>query len=181
MAWPSKRLVRRVLGGAAALGLLIQLVPFGREHANPPVRQVAPWPDERTRALATRACFDCHSNLTHWAWYTSVAPISWAVQRDVYAAREKMNFTEWDRSQQIEKAPELVLSGEMPLPLFLLTHPEARLTQDERRLLAQGLEALAETEGGDRDDNRERDGGGSGRDGDGGRDGGGGGSGRSSP
>ncbi|HEV2124175.1 MAG TPA: heme-binding domain-containing protein, partial [Chloroflexota bacterium] len=73
--------------------------------------------------------------------------------RDVYAAREKLNFTEWDRSQQIEKAPELVISGEMPLQIFLLTHPEARLTPEERQALAQGLTVLAEIDdGGDEDD-----------------------------
>ena len=124
--------------------MLVQLVPYGREHANPPVREEPPWPDARTRALATRASFDCHSNRTHWAWYTHIAPVSWLVQRDVYWAREKMNVTEWDRSQQIEK----VLSGEMPLPLYLLAHPEARLTPEERQALAQGLSALAETDNG---------------------------------
>jgi len=140
--------LRRALLGVGAGAVLIQLLPFGREHANPPVRATPPWPDARTRTLATRSCFDCHSNQTRWAWYTFVAPVSWAVQRDVYRAREKLNFTEWDRSQQIEKAPEKVREGEMPLPQYLLAHPEARLTPAERAALAQGLAALAGTDGG---------------------------------
>jgi hypothetical protein len=36
---------------------------------------------------------------------------------------------------------EVVAEGEMPLPIFLLTHPEARLTSSERQSLSQGLNA----------------------------------------
>ena len=73
--------MRRRLGLAAgtaviALLLLIQLVPYGRNHANPPVRQEPAWDSPQTRELAVRACYDCHSNQTAWPWYTNVAPIS---------------------------------------------------------------------------------------------------------
>jgi uncharacterized membrane protein YgcG len=159
-----------MLLGVGAAFVLIQVLPFGREHANPPVRAVAPWPDGPTRTLVTRSCFDCHSNESHWAWYTFVAPVSWAVQRDVYRAREKLNFTDWERSQQIEKAPQKVRSGEMPLFQYLLAHPEARLSDAERETLARGLEALAGSEGRGGDG----DGGGRGRGGPGGSGGSGG-------
>jgi hypothetical protein len=56
--------------------LLIQLVPYGRAHANPPVVKEPAWDSPTTRALAKRACFDCHSNETVWPWYTNVAPVS---------------------------------------------------------------------------------------------------------
>ena len=42
---------------------LIQLVPYGRNHKNPPVVQEPNW-DAQTRAIAKKACFDCHSNET---------------------------------------------------------------------------------------------------------------------
>ena len=56
--------------------LAIQLVPYGRTHTNPPVTAEPAWDSPQTRALAVRACFDCHSNETVWPWYTSIAPIS---------------------------------------------------------------------------------------------------------
>ncbi len=49
-----------------------------------------------TRALAKRACFDCHSNETEWPWYSNVAPVSWLTQMDTLAGRSKMNFSEWN-------------------------------------------------------------------------------------
>ena len=35
--------------------MLLQLVPYGRDHTNPPVTQDAPWPNGRARELATAA------------------------------------------------------------------------------------------------------------------------------
>jgi hypothetical protein len=98
------------------------------------------WDARRTRALAVDACFDCHSNLTGWPWYTNVAPMSWLVQRDVDEGREVLNFTEWGRPQgEIDEIGEVVLEGEMPPVQYTLIHPGAKLSDTERRQLADGL------------------------------------------
>jgi len=47
-----------------ALFAAIQLVPYGRDHQNPPVVQEPQWGTPEARAIAQRACFDCHSNET---------------------------------------------------------------------------------------------------------------------
>jgi hypothetical protein len=52
--------------GLLTVAVLVQLVPYGRDHTNPPVTQDAPWPDGRARELATAACYDCHSNQNRW-------------------------------------------------------------------------------------------------------------------
>ena len=96
-----------VVRGLAALVLLllaVQLVPFGRDHANPPVTQEVRWDSTRTRELAVGACYDCHSNLTTWPWYSNVAPVSWLVYADVQGGREALNFSEWDKPQGEESS-----------------------------------------------------------------------------
>jgi mono/diheme cytochrome c family protein len=142
-----------ILAAIAAAGfLLIQLVPFGRAHDNPPVAAEPNWDSPQTRELAERACFDCHSNQTEWPWYASVAPISWLVQRDVNEGREHLNFTDWNQSHEEhgheghepEEVGETVLESEMPPAQYLLMHPEARLTDQERAALAAGLAATVE-------------------------------------
>ena len=65
-----------IILGVLCLGLVIQLLPYGRDHTNPPVVAEPLWDSPQTRALAKRACFDCHSNETIWPWYTNVAPVS---------------------------------------------------------------------------------------------------------
>ena len=39
--------------------VLIQLVPYGRNHTNPPVVKEPNWDSSQTRDLAQNACFDC--------------------------------------------------------------------------------------------------------------------------
>ncbi|MEZ4522143.1 MAG: heme-binding domain-containing protein [Thermomicrobiales bacterium] len=87
--------------GAGLLGLLlaIQLVPYGRDHSNPPVTQAVQWDSPRTAELWDRACADCHSNETDWPWYTNVAPVSWLIQDHVDEGRSKINTSEWDKPQ----------------------------------------------------------------------------------
>ena len=100
------------------------------------------WDGPETRALAVRACFDCHSNETRWPWYSHVAPASWLVQRDVDEGREALNFSEWQRTyKEAGESSETVNEGEMPLQTYVLMHPSARLSLAERRALAQGLTA----------------------------------------
>jgi mono/diheme cytochrome c family protein len=128
--------------GAAILAVLflaIQLVPYGRDHDNPPVAAEPAWDSPETRALTVAACFDCHSNETEWPWYTNVAPLSWLVQRDVEEGREELNFSEWNRRQEGEEAAETVREGSMPPWTYTLLHSEARLDDAQIDALAAGL------------------------------------------
>lgn len=123
--------------------VLIQLVPYGRDHTNPPVRQEPEWDSPETRETVQRACFDCHSNESTWPWYSHVAPVSWLVQRDVEEGREHLNFSEWDRPQDdAEEAAEVVRDEEMPPWFYLPAHPEADLSDQERATLAASLERM---------------------------------------
>jgi hypothetical protein len=129
------------IGGAVLLA--VQLVPYGRDHRNSPVRQEPEWSGLETRALVKRACFDCHSNETRWPWCSNVAPVSWIIQRDVNSGRSKLNFSEWDRAQkEADEAAKTVANGEMPPRSYLALHPEARLSSSEQVLLIQGLQAI---------------------------------------
>jgi mono/diheme cytochrome c family protein len=136
-------------GLAALLGglLVIQLVPYGRDHDNPPVVAEPSWDSAQTRELAVRACFDCHSNETVWPWYSNVAPMSWLVQRDIDEGREHLNYSEWNRPQEGEESAETVRENSMPPTSYLLTHPDARLTDAELAALADGLAATLGGEG----------------------------------
>ncbi|MEZ4642823.1 MAG: heme-binding domain-containing protein [Chloroflexota bacterium] len=127
--------------------VLIQLVPYGRAHENPSVVQEPNWDSPETRALVERACFDCHSNETEWPWYSNIAPVSWLVQHDVEEGRSKLNFSTWGQGRnEADEAVEVVQEGEMPMPVFLIMHPEARLSAAEKDALIRGLAA---TVGGD--------------------------------
>ena len=144
-----KKIILIVGIGAVALLILIQLVPFGRQHTNPPVIKEPNWDSQQPQELFQRACADCHSNNTNWLWYTNIAPFSWLIQRDVDEGRSRLNLSECgvvrpgreggEGGEGGEEAGEVIMRGEMPPTQYTLIHPEARLTTAERQALAQGL------------------------------------------
>lgn len=143
-----KHLVKRIIKIGLIVGIggfvLIQLVPYGRNHSNPPVLSEPNWDSPQTRELAQRACFDCHSNETVWPWYSNVAPISWLVQHDTDEGRQHLNFSTWNnggKGREPGEAIESIANGWMPPSVFLITHPEARLTAAEKQALMDGLRA----------------------------------------
>jgi hypothetical protein len=137
-----KKIVLGVLIGLIVGGILIQFLPYGHDHTNPPVTGEPQWNSQQTRDLATRACYDCHSNQTTWPWYSNIAPVSWLIQHDVEEGRSRLNFTEWNRPQrETEDAARQVQRGAMPPSYYGIMHPSANLTPDEKQALIQGLQA----------------------------------------
>lgn len=131
----------KILGVLIVTAIAIQFVPYGKDHTNPPVVGEPQWDSPRSRELFVRTCGNCHSNNTIWPWYSSVAPVSWLVQRDVDEAREHFNVSEWGVQQKNhgDEAAEELREGEMPPWIYLLGHKEAKLTAKEKEELIQGL------------------------------------------
>lgn len=131
----------KFLWGLVIVLVLIQFVPFGHSHTNPPTTKEPAWDSPQTASLFRRACYDCHSNQTTWPWYSKVAPVSWLVQRDVDGGRRHLNFSQWDQSQRHGKdVAREVKSGDMPLWFYLPMHSQARLSDAEKQELISGAE-----------------------------------------
>lgn len=134
--------ISRFIFAVLGLFVLIQIIPYGRNHTNPPVVSEPKWDSPQTKALAARVCLDCHSNESIWPWYSNIAPISWLVQHDVDEGRQRLNFSEWDQHrQETDEIYKLINNGEMPPSQFLFMHPEARLTESEKQALITGFRA----------------------------------------
>jgi len=127
---------RRLALAGVVLFTLAQLVPVQR--TNPPVGTPLDAPQSIERVLR-RSCFDCHSNETRWPWYARVAPSSWLVTGHVMKGRGDVNFSEWpvfDREKIANNFHDIakqVERGKMPLWSYLLLHPEARLSPEEKK------------------------------------------------
>ena len=139
--------VLKGIGILLVLCALIQLIPYGRNHTNPPGVSEFKWDNTQTQVLAQRACFDCHSNETVWPWYSNVAPISWLIQRDVDQGRRELNFSDWGnstRSQRIisrggSELSNVIMRNSMPPFYYTMIHPNAALNTVEKDQLIQGL------------------------------------------
>jgi len=129
---------------ALALAALSLIHPWGNLRsgfpAGSPTLGGSNVPDELRGVLAHK-CGDCHSNNTRWPLYSRVAPSSWLVEHDVHEGREHMNFSSWEqyaldaRIDLLGKIGTQLRQGKMPLKQYLLLHPEARLSESERKLI----------------------------------------------
>lgn len=147
MLRPMRRLLKFIGIGVVAVFVLIQAVPYGRDHSNPPVTQAAQWPPGKGQMLAEQSCYDCHSNLTQWRWYSNIAPVSWLVQNDVDEGRGVLNFSEWDKGQpDLGELTEQVSGGEMPPSKYTLIHSGASLSSEEKAQLVAALAKLYATD-----------------------------------
>jgi hypothetical protein len=123
---------------------LIQLVPYGRDHTNPPVTGEPAWSTPETRDLMVRACYGCHSNEVVYPSYADIAPISWMVASHVSEGRAEVNYSEFATTTRgFDETIEVILDGSMPPSYYTRfgLHPEARLTDAEIAALVEGLRA----------------------------------------
>jgi Haem-binding domain len=93
--------------------------------------------DTAVTRIVGKSCKNCHSERTEWPWYSYVAPMSWLIEGDVYEARGHMNLSHWDdydidkKQALLSKIAVMVKNRKMPLPRYLVLHPEAKLSDAE--------------------------------------------------
>ncbi len=103
------------------------------------------------QSVLSRACYDCHSMETKYPWYSYVAPVKWLLKNDINEGRGEMNFSEWGRMVDVDKVEklgdisEVVKDKEMPLKKYLVMHPEARLSLEERQKIITWADSTAES------------------------------------
>jgi len=142
------RRIKVILISFVALLVLIQFYPLDR--SNPPVTAEIETPPE-VKVVLKESCYDCHSNETVWPFYAYIAPVSWLVVRDVHKARHDVNFSEWGsipvekQYKKLDKLWEEVEEGKMPLPIYLITHPGAKLSEEHKATIKNWVQSSLAT------------------------------------
>jgi hypothetical protein len=157
----SKHMGWRTLAKRA--GILIALIFAALQFSNPV--HTNPATDEslaleRTETVPPNvarildgASRDCHSNDTHWRWYTYVAPLSWWTSDHVKKGRAELNFSIWGsysprfRAARLHAICSMTESHEMPLRAYALAHPDARVSDDDVRQLCAWTQTAAYARG----------------------------------
>lgn len=130
-----------LLAGVVVFGL-IQLLPIGKDHNNPPTVSEPKWNSLATRADVKEHCFQCHSNETEWPWYSNIAPASWLISADVVEGRARFNFSDWNQHPgELDEMIEEIDRGAMPPIQYWIFHPSSRLSAAQKTSLIQELTA----------------------------------------
>ena len=123
--------------------ILIQFIPVDRQipqYIPSDLLEISAAGTDMVR-LVKNACYDCHSYESEYPFYANVAPLSMWIQGHMDHGREKLNFSVWDdlkqedKNELLKRSAEKVIKKEMPLTPFLITHPEARISEEERALM----------------------------------------------
>jgi hypothetical protein len=148
-----KKTIKILLLVLAAIFIIIQFIPYGRPSnqasTGKELFKVTDIPQDVGQILKT-ACYDCHSQLVKFPWYSHVAPVSWLLASDINEGREHLDLSKWgdlskkDKLKLLDKISEEVGEGNMPLKKYTLIHSEARLTKAERDAIVKWADEFAE-------------------------------------
>ncbi len=97
--------------------------------------------------ILKKACYDCHSNQTTWPWYSNIAPLSWIIEKHVVEGRAWVNYSIWEtysKEEQDKKLKETfrAIYVAMPPTDYIGLHPEADLTQEERKVVRDWIKGM---------------------------------------
>lgn len=148
------RFLRRLLVVLLIVFIVIQFFRPKKNIAEGPqpnnIASVYPVPDH-VKGILAKACYDCHSNNTKYPWYNNIQPVAWWLADHVDEGKRELNFDEfasYSLRKQYKKLEEVngqVKEGEMPLKSYTLIHTDAKLTEDEKRTLAEWVESTRST------------------------------------
>ncbi len=137
---------------AVVLVLAFIALQFYRpEMTNPPIVEAetiaasAQIP-ENVQTLLKRSCNDCHSNETVYPWYSNVSPFSWKLAEHIEEGRRELNLSVWNtysgkkKRSKLDEICEQATTGEMPHNQYLWIHAEARLSEEDKKLLCDWAE-----------------------------------------
>lgn len=119
---------------------------FRPDFTNPPVNQAETFEasmqiPENVEAILTNSCKDCHSHETKYPWYSNVQPAAWFLAEHIKDGRRHLNLSVWNtyepnrKKRKISEICEEVESREMPLPSYLYIHWDAKLSDEQIKIL----------------------------------------------
>src|SRR6202161_3462172 len=119
--------------------LVVALVVFAllqlarpRIPAKPAAAEIQASP--QVRQILRNDCYSCHSDERRLSWFDQIVPGYWLVRHDILTAREHLHFSPLSakpaaaQKATLYEAVNMVQLGAMPLPQFLMLHPDARVT-----------------------------------------------------
>lgn len=103
---------------------------------------------QNVQIILQRSCNDCHSNNTHYPWYSNIQPVYWWLQKHINDGKKELNFSTFARytpKRQVHKLNETIeqiKSGEMPLNSYLWIHHDAQLDTADQKILTDWATTL---------------------------------------
>jgi hypothetical protein len=138
------KLIKKILLVILVVFVVIQFIQPARNDSGQmlptDISKVFIVPENVQAALKT-SCYDCHSNNTHYPWYSFIQPGAWLMASHIKEGKADLNFNEFgnytERKQQnkLRAIGKSIDDGSMPIPAYTMIHTDAKLTKDQKALV----------------------------------------------
>ncbi|MDB5281757.1 MAG: cytochrome, partial [Bacteroidota bacterium] len=104
-------------------------------------------PDSVQQILKT-SCYDCHSNLTVYPWYSKIQPVDWWLTEHINDGKRGLNFNEFSsytvakQYKRFKDIADLVEKKDMPLSSYTFIHRYAILSDGQIDEVKQWTNAM---------------------------------------
>lgn len=139
-----KKILKALLFVLVAALVIIQFIRpaknAGEEIASNQITAIHPVP-ENVQQILKVSCNDCHSNTTHYPWYSKIQPVAWILDDHIVEGKRELNFSTfatypaYRRYKKFKEIGEQVKDGEMPLVSYTIPHRDAVLNADQKLIL----------------------------------------------
>ncbi|MDW9379072.1 cytochrome C [Chryseobacterium sp. JV558] len=146
------RHMKNILLGFVLIFLLIQIIQPARniDYGQVPstdISKVYKLP-ENVQSVLTNSCYDCHSNSTHYPFYSYIQPLSYYLEKHIKKGKEELNFNEWGsysrrkQTNKLESIANQIQQKKMPLTSYIYLHPEAKLSEKQIEEIVHWIELM---------------------------------------
>ncbi len=146
------RHIKNIFLGFLLIFLLIQIIQPARniDYGQVPstdISKVYKVP-ENVQTVLRQSCYDCHSNSTHYPFYSYIQPLRYYIEKHIKKGKEELNFNEWGRyshRKQISKLESIVhqiQQKKMPLTSYTDLHPETKLSEKQIEEIVRWVELM---------------------------------------
>lgn len=146
--------MKGVAGALIVFFIVIQFVPRreNKTYEGVPETDITKILDvpPRVEEILTTSCYDCHSSSTRYPWYHQIQPISLYLDDHIEDGQKELNFSEFKtyssrrQKSKLRSSLNQIEDGEMPLASYTLIHQDAKLTDDEIKILEEWINTVLE-------------------------------------
>lgn len=144
-----RRIVKKILRVLFVVFIAIQFIRPARNVSiqvlPTDISKLVRIPDS-VQVLLNSACYDCHSNNTHYPWYVNIQPMGWLMANHIKQGKSVLNFSEFGNYSARKKLSKLtgiansIKDNIMPLSSYKWMHKNARIGKDEKAIIIKWID-----------------------------------------
>ena len=106
----------------------------------------------KVQQILQNSCYDCHSNNTHYPWYSYLQPSRFLMEYHIKTGKENLNFSEWGnysrrrQESKLDRIAKQIESSEMPLASYTLIHQKVKLSEQQKQDVITWINAITTDE-----------------------------------